>query len=69
MKEATIYLKDGSVLTYKSQYIWGYKDELNDTRTEFIEIGSHIIRKSAIDRITIEYCNVEVKEDESRESN
>lgn len=69
MKEATIYLKDGSILSYKNQYIWGYKDELNDTRTEFIEIGSHIIRKSEIDRITIEECNVEVKENESRENN
>lgn len=53
MKKAIITLKDGKKFEYENQYIWGYKDELNDDRTKFIEIGKFVFRKDEILMIEI----------------
>lgn len=62
MKKAIVTLKDGRVFEYQSQYIWGYKDEMNDNRTPFIEIGNYILRKDEIS--TIEIVELPNKEEE-----
>ena len=53
MKKAIITLKDGRQFEYESEYIWGCKEELNDNRTPFIEIGKYIFRKDEISIIEI----------------
>lgn len=61
MKKAIITLRDGTKFEYESQYIWGYKDELNNITTPFIEIGQYTIRKDEI--LTIEIVDLGEKED------
>lgn len=62
MKQAIITLKDGRIFYYENDYIWSYKDELNDNRTPFIEIGNYTFRKDDIS--TIEIVKEEKKEGE-----
>lgn len=57
MRKAIVKLLDGTIYEHEGQYIWGYKDELNDTRTDFIEIGKYTIRKKEI--LSIEIIDVE----------
>ena len=67
MKKATVKLLDGTIYTYESQYIWGYKDELNDNRTEFFEIGNLITKKSNI--LSIEIIDLDKEELKEVETN
>lgn len=63
MKKAIITLKDGRELEYENEYIWGYKDDLNDNRTPFIEIGKYTLRKEEISTIEI----IDLKEEKESE--
>ena len=63
MKRAVITLKNGDIFSYKSEYIWSYKDELNNITTPFIEIGNYIIRKDEIRSIEI-YDDVDEENEE-----
>lgn len=53
MKLAIITLKNDDVFRYKNEYIWSYRDELNNITTPFIEIGNYTIRKDEIRSIEI----------------
>lgn len=66
MKRAIITLKNDNVFLYKSEYIWSYKDELNNITTPFIEIGNYIIRKDEIRSIEI-YDDVDEENEEVTE--
>ena len=59
MKQAIITLKYGRIFKYESQYMWGYEEKLNDSRTPFIEIGNYIFRKDEISTIEILELNEE----------
>lgn len=66
MKRAIITLKNDNVFLHKSEYIWSYKDELNNITTPFIEIGNYIIRKDEIRSIEI-YDDVDEENEEVTE--
>lgn len=65
MKKAIITLRDGRVFEYENQYIWGYEEKLNDSRTPFIEIGNYLFRKDEISTIEILELNKEEGENEN----
>lgn len=66
MKRAIITLKNDNVFLHKSEYMWSYKDELNNITTPFIEIGNYIIRKDEIRSIEI-YDDVDEENEEVTE--
>ena len=50
----TVTLKDGTKTKIQEDYNWGYEDELNDTRKQFIEIEKSLFNKEYIVSITTE---------------
>lgn len=52
-----ITLKNGTVLEAKQEYSWGYEEKMNDTRTDYIQIGDFTISKKDI--LTIENIKIE----------
>lgn len=67
MKRAIVKLNDGTIYQYDSQYIWGYENEINDNRTEFIKIGDLIVKKSSVISIQINELTEEKMEVETNE--
>ena len=67
MKRAIVKLNDGTIYQYDSQYIWGYENEINDNRTEFIKIGDLIVKKSSVISIQIVELTGEKMEVETNE--
>lgn len=63
MKRAIITLKNDNVFMYENEYIWSYRDELNNITTPFIEIGNYLIRKDEIRSIEI-YDDVDEENEE-----
>lgn len=62
MKKIIIKLKDNTEIQISKEYIWvsDTANELNDTRTNFINIGDHIFVKATIASVAVE----EVEEEE-----
>lgn len=65
MKQITIKLRDNTEIQIDKKYIWesDTTNELNDTRTNFINIDKYIFAKDTIASVLIEE-----KEDNSNES-
>ena len=62
----TVTLKDGTKTKIQEDYNWGYENEANDTRKQFIEIEKSIFNKEYIVSITTEK-NPEYKKEEEQE--
>lgn len=56
MKQITIKLKDNTEIQINKEYVWGSNiaDDLNDTRTNFINIEDYIFAKDTIASVSIE---------------
>ena len=69
MKQITIKLRDNTEIQINKQYIWESEitDELNDTRTDFINLNNYIFAKDTIASVVIE--EIEDNENESNISN
>lgn len=65
MRQITIKLRDNTEIQINKQYMWGSNiaDDLNDTRTNFINIEDHIYAKDTIASVVIE--DIEDNENES----
>lgn len=62
MKKVIINLKDKKVIEMQQDYIYitSIRDELNDTRTQFVMIGNYVFDKGVIDSVNVE--NIEEEE-------
>lgn len=68
MKQITIKLRDNTEIQINKQYTWASDivDNLNDIRTNFINIEEYIFAKDTIASVIIE--EIEDNEDESNTS-
>lgn len=71
MKQITIKLRDNTEIQINKQYTWASDivNELNDTRTDFINIEEHIYAKDTIASVVIEEMVDFPIEDNKNESN
>ena len=63
----TVTLKDGTKIKIQEDYNWGYENEVNDTRKQFIEIEKNVFNKEYIVSITTEKNPNYKKEEEQEE--
>ena len=71
MKQTTIKLRDNTEIKINKEYIWiaDVSTELNDTRTNFINIGDYVFAKDTIASVVIEEMTDLPIEDNNNESN
>lgn len=62
----TVTLKDGTKIKSQSNYNWGYGDELNDPRKQFVDINGNTFNKENIISVITEK-NPEYKKEEKQE--
>ena len=61
----TVTLKDGTKIKSQRDYNWGYADDLNDTRKQFVDINGNTFNKeSIITVITEKNPNYKVEEEQ-----
>lgn len=62
----TVTLKDGTKIKSQRDYNWGYADELNDTRKQFVDINGNTFNKESIITVITEK-NPKYEEEEKQE--